>query len=526
MKFMRILRQGLYSRGIFLLFIAGVTVILFLCWAVSVFRNKDTAKQLKHNISKSAVILRTENKSINLTCDFINVEIGDKIQISIQDSVNKVVAEKYVTPENNKFQFKEGVHGNKYFVFASLLRKDKVVETLSGNAMFLDYEKMPKFHVLMIDTYDGKNVRYEKVSPPKECWGATLRNNEYSDARLQIFKSGRLVDDKQVKIKARGNTSAYGDKLPYMVRFNEDYVLNSNDGKCLSRRWILLNFDDLQFVFGNYINKMVQGFNGSKYCFVNVLFNGDYKGSYIAVEPVSDYLLRDRVISKTGIVIENDPYWWNEGLWFKTPKQIYPLAYTFKYPKISNKIDWRYTKVKAFVCDYEKMLFQSGDEYLDFIDQNSFVNWLFVHDIMQTWDGGGSNMFMYLKDLDDKSKLTMGPSWDFDSWYGERVCEKWEDVHSYDILHFPILFEKKSFVRRYERRWENLCGNIFADTKEYFIDFEEQYADDVDESWHLNYVRWGGKQFKVSDRIFWILCNLNNRLDWMNKKIKAKEYVK
>ena len=61
------------------------------------------------------------------------------------------------------------------------------------------------------------------------------------------------------------------------------------------------------------------------------------------------------------------------------------------------------------------------------IDVNSFAKWLLLHDIIGTYDSGGSNMYLSL--YDSLSKVRMVSPWDFDSSLNPENKSSWARIH-------------------------------------------------------------------------------------------------
>jgi hypothetical protein len=108
--------------------------------------------------------------------------------------------------------------------------------------------------------------------------------------------------------------------------------------------------------------------------------------------------------------------------------------------------------------------------YTEYIDVESFANWMLAHDILGDIDAAGSNIFLTKYDDSSTSKIMMGPLWDFD-WI--MNAEEWAYIHKF--YYFPLLFESENetFRNTYSRRWKDIKDILFDALFEYFDQFVE-----------------------------------------------------
>ena len=69
----------------------------------------------------------------------------------------------------------------------------------------------------------------------------------------------------------------------------------------------------------------------------------------------------------------------------------------------------------------------SGIRYTEYIDINSFTDFLLINELSKNSDGYKLSSYLY-KDKDSKGgKLVAGPIWDFDQTYGvSEVCSNYD----------------------------------------------------------------------------------------------------
>ena len=275
------------------------------------------------------------------------------------------------------------------------------------------------------------------VEAPVGCNGFSIIDNNYVEGRLAIsIKGNTLYDSGEyksklsgVRVKLRGNTSSYSNvsKKSYKVKLSKkaDLLLrDGSDGK--DKDWVLLGF-------GSKKINCVAGAQTARACGVSwqpegrhvaVVMNDKYMGTYYLVEAVSAG--KHRVdIDDSGYIAENDAYWWKPGeTYFKTVHQQFDLGWTLKEPDSDDFHEMTLENIKFLLNTAEHQLYTEG-EAADMLDYDSFARWMLAHDIMNTLDGYGSNMFVVKKDFSPyepfATKLQMGPLWDFDTSYEAKT---------------------------------------------------------------------------------------------------------
>ena len=86
----------------------------------------------------------------------------------------------------------------------------------------------------------------------------------------------------------------------------------------------------------------------------------------------------------------------------------------------------------------------------DYLDMDTFIDWWFVHELVQCGEPGHpKSSYMY---RDKGGKLKAGPVWDFD-WGTFRSSE----VHQFRIkkaIFYGYLFQDPAFVKRVKEKWK------------------------------------------------------------------------
>ena len=278
--------------------------------------------------------------------------------------------------------------------------------------------------------------------------------------KTKLFSSYESEDEKftNARIKLRGNTSVYSEKTPYKLKLAsktdllKDLLPNRSAKTYKDKEWILLAEKSLKTAFGFGVNSYISGENQLNGQFVEVYVNGDYRGVYYLCEAVKQGsgsgAKQSRVaIDDDGFIVENDHYWWNEDVHFKTNFSSLKHAYTFKYPDSDDVEDYQIEYIKNKIIDFENIILNNDQSYTDLIEVESFSAWLLTHDLLGTFDSDGSNIYITKKDSAD-SKLKMGPCWDFDSI--KRIeLNGFCNARTNEDLYFAKLLEYESFMESY-----------------------------------------------------------------------------
>ena len=379
--------------------------------------------------------------------------------------------------------------------------------------------------VLTISTVNGEEPTYEMVDHPDGCNGYSIKNATKVPARLTISRNGALLydsgdyvaDKSGLTIKVRGNLSARNSaKKPYKLKLQKKAdLLCRGDEKFKDKNWALIRDERMLMKAGLKINELGGLQWTPAYEYVNVMFNGNYRGVYMLIETVERNTKCRLDVAENGYVIEYDTYWWNEDKYIFS-KLYYAMNYTYKYPDSEKVTEEQHAYIKDVVDKFDDSILYGF--YPDKIDVKSFANWMFCHDIMGCKDGMGSNMFLTKYDNTDDTKLQMANMWDLDT--ALENIGKWDGAHN--SWFFGKLFKNtnRSFVREYIKRWYKLRSTIFDKIDTYMADYansEEFIA--LGKSLEMDYKRWGENQVNPSQEIDIIRQWFVTRKVWLDENI-------
>ena len=391
--------------------------------------------------------------------------------------------------------------------------------------------KLPLVHVVTIDSVAPS---FEVVSPPDGYFGSSITNNEYEKGRIYItlgdsviYDSGNYFKDSTgCKIRVRGNSSALEDSPSYKIKLEKKANLFTGKNVKKNNEFLLLNnlsSKSYNRPIGNCVGKLCGLSWIPEYQFVNVMLNGTYRGLYLLSEIVEYGNLKHEV-SKSGYILNNDAYWWNEtDSTFQTTLLNKSMGWTFKYPKMEDLDSTRFSYIKNYIEGFEQEIIANGD-ISKWIDIESFASWILAHDILGTFDSGGSNMYVLKGDTTEQTKLKMGPLWDLDSslhiW---QLNYKWSRIHGDRCFYYIDLFKYPEFVSAYISKWNEIKDTIESECLQVADSLYENYGRAIDES------RW--REYEINKKSFNSSYNNKNtvkqwfsvHLPWMKDEIEIME---
>lgn len=355
-----------------------------------------------------------------------------------------------------------------------------------------------------------------------ENWRGTNKDRPGETAHIRIEKpDGKEGLDIETEIKGRGNASWTYDKRPYALKLNKK---KSVLGMSESKRWILLaNWKD-RTLLRNDAAFWLSKKSGLPYTvdgqFVELEFNGDYRGNYylceqIKIEPGRVAINEFSATDVTGgylMEIDNnydENYKFLSGF-YKSGSgwnaEVKGLKYMFKEPD-ENLPDEAFNYMVQYIQDMETLIkkIPNGNYgYREYIDLDSAIWFMFLNELTgngdffntdgsvgSTWYGPHSTYLYKDRDLADgtRSKLFMGPIWDFDylTFYNKSGrpsrSNKWVGVAESNYYYYYFTQDPVFRSRAYEL-WsaykpiiESAMLTYIEDMKDYLTLSEEFNSD-------------------------------------------------
>ncbi len=332
-----------------------------------------------------------------------------------------------------------------------------------------------------------------------------------------------------IGIETRGNSTQGFEKKTYTVELwdePEEEISAPLLGMGGEEDWILhamvIDKTQLRIPMSFDIFRRM-GHYAAHYRYVEVVLNGEYQGVYILTENVkrdddrvdiakldSDDIAGD---SLTGGYILRIDWLWDaeEEDFFESEYESQgeiPMSYQWYYPKTNNIQQEQKEYISNYIGEFENAVFASdytnasGQRYTDYIDLNSFVDFIIINEFSKNADGYKLSSYLH-KDKDSKGgKLTAGPIWDFDQTYGmSTVCSNhiptgWTYLQNQedcgDLESMPLWWQAMMsdpvFTNRLNCRWETFRnGFLHQDSVFQWIDTQTAFLETPLER---NFERW------------------------------------
>lgn len=361
---------------------------------------------------------------------------------------------------------------------------------------------VPGLPVVKVVTIDGEAPTCEFVSAPEGCMGQSITNATKVGGRMTITQMGKTLYDSGdyeedisgMTIKIRGNSSAWKDKKAYKIKLQQaaDLLERGDDERYADKEWLLINDETRQLntMVGLKVSELLRLQWTPRFRFVNLTLNGDPQGLYLLIESVKRKASRLNV-SKSGYIIEFDPYWWNEDVWFETMMTATNDAkFTFKYPDTKDIQSEDIDSIKNFIEAFDDGLVNKN-HFSEYIDSTSFAAWMLAQDILGNFDAHGSNVFMTKFDDTKDSKLMMGCLWDFDA----IMLTPGDWSNSRHLPYFARLISNstdRSVANAYRQLWEEMKDTLFVALKDYLEAFAaSEEGQFYDKAIAADNKRWG-----------------------------------
>ncbi len=378
--------------------------------------------------------------------------------------------------------------------------------------------------------------------------------------------------DGNIAIETRGNSTQDFDKKTYSIELRDenDQDLSVNLlGMGGEEDWILhamvIDKTQLRIPMSFYL-AVQMGHYAAKWRYVELVLNGEYRGLYILTERLkrdddrvdiakldNDDLAGD---SLTGGYILRIDWLWDaeEEDFFESEYESQsgdPMAYQYYYPKAQNIQPAQKTYIKGFMDDFENAVFSDnytnsqGFRYTDYIDAQSFVDFLLINELSKNSDGYKLSSYLH-KDRDDNdSRLKAGPIWDFDQTYGlSTVCSShvttgWTYLQNQDDcgdlesmpMFWQAMMEDTLFQNAVYCRWNELRQGIFHEDS--LFAWIDEYVTLLENPLERNFERWDfiGEDIWIEPEDFpqtypgeiqYMKNWLTSRLNWIDNNLPGE----
>ncbi len=373
--------------------------------------------------------------------------------------------------------------------------------------------------LIEINTEGGEEVpgkfyidENQKEQPTLSASGETYvmaSVNIFDNATQNNHLTDAASDTGSVRIKVRGNSSRYHDKLGYTLTFVDEAGENESHavmGMDAHHEWAMHGpFLDKtlirNYMWYNISGELMDYAPNVRFC--EAFLNGEYIGVYVMVETITagqvadsrlDLSVQKKDQTFTGYCIRMD----RGSSELKNLDTF--LNYTLRnrqtidivYPGTSNLTPEIKRAIEQDFSHFERNLysFDYGDEtygYPSFIDVDSFVDYFLINEFTSNYDAGWLSTYVY-KDIDGKLDLCV---WDFNS-----ACDNYKDgamdltdFQTHYQLWFVMLVKSPEFTERIIERYKELRRTYFSE--EYLNRYIEQTVAYLGDAVERNFEKWG-----------------------------------
>jgi spore coat protein CotH len=347
----------------------------------------------------------------------------------------------------------------------------------------------------------------------RETW-VNMTIKVVSDNSIHSFEKTTGND----QIRGRGNNTWSYPKKPYRIRFRED---TSMFGLTASRNWVLLaNYKDATMLANTIAFELGQRFDGplfkNNYIHVELVLNGEYKGSYLLTEHMRVGQGRVEIDPVTDYLAELDTYY-DEDPKFRTANLNLPVM--ISSPDFGLDInDTRYqfvidslNKLDAALSDVN---FPNND-WKDLVDIDSFVDFIMINEIVRNTELNHPKS-TYI--CSSGGIIKMSHLWDFDWAFGlganKSVYVSTAKGRYKGGWFFSRLFLDSEFFAKYKTRWLEKYNDIKSISA--FIDL---MYNKLRLSAELNSDRWYTVNY--GEEINKLKTWWNNRIDYLDSEIRG-----
>ena len=353
--------------------------------------------------------------------------------------------------------------------------------------------------VVMIDTGRQQIVKESMKSVKVAIFDDPSGENDILDHPDRVLNAG---------LKLRGASSYNFDKNQYRLKFFRKQNLKKPLsygflGMAPDSEWVLhgpyLDMSLLRNYLMYHLSREVMDW-APDCTFLELFVDGRYQGVYLAIEPITEgssrlrlspfgllsgatpyVVVRDRIGTEANAVI---PYGSQMGL---TPNQL-----SVRYPSRKDLTPAQKLWIQEDLSQFEKALYSDhlGDPetgYAQYIDVDSFVDYLILNEISINHDAGNLSTYIY-KELGGKLQLSV---WDFNNsfdnyqWF-DRPTDEFELAEN---GWFDRLLQDRNFVDRVVARYRQLRSGSLSDDhmQQILLDGRQTLGPAIPR----NFSRWG-----------------------------------
>ncbi len=305
--------------------------------------------------------------------------------------------------------------------------------------------------------------------------GVGIRNN--------INDIGNHYNGK-VGIEVRGQSSQQFPMKSYSIE------LWNNDSTSLNRSLLGMPSESDWVLYAPYTDKTLMRNvlayqisrelgNWAASCrYVELILNNQYKGVYVLMEKIKRKNTRVNISSLNNndntypnvsggyiFSLDKEPNGWLSNYLPLSALQGQKIQYSYIYPKLTNITTAQQSYLKSYVDTFETALYTKNVNYKNYINTNTFIDFMLVNEISRNVDGYRLSTYF---NKDRLGKINAGPVWDFDlAFRNANYCNgsntsgwayRFNEVCPQDAFQMPFwwkyLMEDTSYTAQLKCRYD------------------------------------------------------------------------
>lgn len=381
-----------------------------------------------------------------------------------------------------------------------------------------EYPQLTNLPTLYIQLDDG--VSFE-----------SLNKIEFISGTYTLVDGDSVIYEEKLEIKGRGNYSWSFPQKPYALKLETKADLIGKDQA--AKRWILVTTYSDKTLLRNYLTLTLAYELGAEYTtecmYVDLYTNGEYHGVYVLTEKIQIHENRVNINITKSALFEIEMEFRHSGnchYCINLPSGVHIMM---KDPDeddmTTEELDKKFIEVKSFLTAADLSLSMGYDEYSQYIDVKSFVDWYIVNEFVKNYDSNFTTSCYCF--IGDDGKLYMGPVWDYDTCYGNQDAATCMNPKGYHVTNAPwysMLTSDETFKQLRNERWTELRDEgVFDD----FITKIYDTVEYISESQVLNHERWpealksrdlrGGRSLMTYDaEVEYLIEWVTKRTEWLD----------
>ena len=317
------------------------------------------------------------------------------------------------------------------------------------------------------------------------------------------------MEETEITIKGRGNSTWKQSKRPYNIKFSKKQSLC---GMPKGKRWVLIaNYLDNSFMKNHIAFYMARSI-GMDYTvrgeFVNLVLNGNYVGLYWLGESIKVDKNRVNIDEENEYFIEMDN-WYDETWKFHSAYKNLPYMIKNDDFMTDEKLEYLKNRVSKMESVLYGKSFTKTDDYKNYIDLDSFAQFYVINEIMYNKELHYIHSCYFT--LKSDGILRASSVWDFDCG-GYNSSNK---IVLKNTLYYDALFKLPIFNTKVNDYIEKLNISDISDE----ISSIKSY---IEPSVKLDEKRWGKHKNSVGEQknnfdeyVEYLEKCITDRLDYM-----------